>query len=108
MSAEPYTPAELEAGAGALRDVRHVIASDGCVSIVIGTADQDAATVLRAVLPDHDARVRADERARVARMLVDQAARERAGSVDQVVMLHASELARSHATTPTTEGDPDA
>lgn len=118
---EPYTPAELEAGA----EASWANAWDGVPPDLqpvsppwpeFAAANQEnadyfrrkAAQVLRAVLPDHDAGVREAEREVLARMLVDHAARESDGSVDQVVMLHAAELVRAHATTPTTEEDPNA
>lgn len=56
--ATPVDPADIEAGARALNRAW----------LVLGESSRRylAKLVLAAVLPDHDARVRADERARVA------------------------------------------
>src|SRR5690606_11378560 len=62
MQPEP-TPADIEAGAQALAISAHS-------SLTPTSRDRDIAqAMLRAVLPDHDARVRADERARVAEQI---------------------------------------
>lgn len=90
------TAAEIEAGAAAI--TRLGIAIGPHMRQVI------AAAVLRAALPDHDAQVRADERARVAEEIA-QAIEARAAVARRTVALEPSRhdedaaIARQHATT---------
>lgn len=93
----PYTDAELNAAAEVLYQQE---ANDDDRSV--------AAYILHAVLPGHDAQVRADERARVAEEIA--AALEHfqpeAANLDiryGTAMEHAATVARLHATPPTTE-----
>ena len=90
------TPAEIEAGADALdpdTEMRPI-------------AEATAERVLRAVLPDHDARVRADERAKVARAIASELAEEYNRMVSDGLAVaatpygNAAAIARNHATPP--------
>lgn len=98
---EPYTPAELEAGAEALRTMpgRHT-----------GPWELHATAVLAAVLPDHHARTTEPYRRRIA-ALEDLLGCYRTGRQPSERLhrrLEATRAALVHVTTPTTEEDPDA
>lgn len=101
MPDEPFTADELAAGAEAVRALlaEHHGAPQSWDSIV--------AAALRAVLPDHDARVRADERARVAEEIAQTIEAMEPDDRDAVMAARyaAAAIARAHATPPTTEGD---
>lgn len=105
MPTDPYTPAELDAGARALHDTRHVIASDGYPSIVIGTDEQDTKTVLDAAAPLIAARATKPYRDRIE-ALEQLLACYRIGKPPSE-SLH-RRLDKTRAVLATTEGETDA
>jgi hypothetical protein len=88
---KPFTDAELDAGCKAVHELEDMTA-DRHLSV-----RHEVAAALWAVLPAHDARIRAQAQEDAARALRDQARRERDGTVDQVVLLHAAEIVREVA-----------
>jgi hypothetical protein len=120
MSAEPFTDADPATGTWGGVDFAAVktlithqrldIGSCGC-GWGVNTGDLGRLHSLhvwrelqRAVLPAHDARIRARAGEDAAQALTEQARRERDGTVDQVVLLHAAEIVRE-ATGATEGGD---
>lgn len=107
MAERPYTDAELDAGGEA-------VAAEWAVH----DGRAYARIVLAAVLPGHDARVRADERARVAEAIAEDIADNPGPNPSPAIPAwwsgwvegrdDAAAIARQHATAPTTEGDPHA
>lgn len=90
MPADPFNDVELEAGARAVAALYRMPKPERFDR-------QIAAAVLAAALPDHDARVRADERARVAEEIA-QAIEEATRHVD-VTAAEMARTARAHTTT---------
>lgn len=107
MSSDPFTPAELDAGARAVGQYRRFRDTDGYPSIRIGSYEDEARAVLAAVLPAHAARIQRETAEQIAAALEHFQAE--AANLDiryGTAMEHAATVARLYATTPT-EGDRD-
>lgn len=114
MTTDP-TPAEIEAGAEALElaMMRDAVPWAETVRDYPRLADEIrryAGAMLRAVLPDHDARVRADERRRVAEEIARaiEATNHHPDTGCECDAQDAQALAAGTARAHTTEGDTDA
>ena len=94
------TPTEIDTGAKAIGSWRYIPdAGDGCPSMRMGSAVDLAEVVLRAVLPGHDARLRAEVAEDIARALLahDQRyPRDWIGGSDGAT--RAAAIARAHTT----------